>query len=41
MFIPQFADPVDPDVNPLIWREVNLYWRKMALGSSSRTRAVI
>ena len=24
MFIPPFADPVDPDVHPLIWREANL-----------------
>jgi hypothetical protein len=31
MFIPPFADPVDPDVNPLIWREVNLIGANMAL----------
>jgi len=30
MFIPPFADPVDPDVNPLIWREVNLIGSNMA-----------
>jgi Zinc carboxypeptidase len=31
MFIPPFADPVDPDVHPLIWREVNLIGSNMAL----------
>ena len=31
MFIPPFADPVDPDVHPLIWREVNLVGSNMAL----------
>jgi hypothetical protein len=30
MFIPPFADPVDPDVHPLIWREVNLIGSNMA-----------
>ena len=30
MFIPPFADPVDPTVNPLIWREVNLIGSNMA-----------
>jgi len=30
MFIPPFADPVDPDVNPLIWREVNIIGANMA-----------
>ena len=30
MFIPPFADPVDPDVNPLIWREVNIIGSNMA-----------
>ena len=30
MFIPPFADPVDPDVNPLIWREANLIGSNMA-----------
>src|SRR5438270_301607 len=30
MFIPPFADPVDPDVHPLIWREVNLIGSDMA-----------
>lgn len=30
MFIPPFADPVDPDVHPLIWREVNLVGSNMA-----------
>ena len=31
MFIPPFSDPVDPDVHPLIWREVNLIGSNMAL----------
>ncbi|HEV8660882.1 MAG TPA: M14 metallopeptidase family protein [Thermoanaerobaculia bacterium] len=31
MFIPPFADPLDPDVNPLIWREVNIIGANMAL----------
>jgi hypothetical protein len=31
MFIPPFADPVDPDVHPLIWREVNQIGANMAL----------
>ena len=30
MFIPPFADPVDPDVHPLIWREVNQIGSNMA-----------
>jgi hypothetical protein len=30
MFIPPFADPMNPDVNPLIWREVNIIGSNMA-----------
>src|SRR5258706_5772016 len=30
MFSPPFADPVDPDVHPLIWREANLIGTNMA-----------
>jgi hypothetical protein len=30
MFIPPFADPLDPDVHPLIWREVNMVGSNMA-----------
>jgi hypothetical protein len=30
MFIPPFADPLDPDVHPLIWREVNIIGSNMA-----------
>lgn len=30
MFIPPFADPIDPDVHPLIWREVNMVGSNMA-----------
>ena len=31
IFVPPFADPVDPDIHPLIWREVNLIGANMAL----------
>ena len=31
MFIPPFSDPLDPDVHPLIWREVNMIGSNMAL----------
>lgn len=31
MFIPPYADPIDPDVHPLVWREVNLLGTHMAL----------
>jgi hypothetical protein len=30
MFIPPFADPLDPTVHPLIWREVNLVGSNIA-----------
>src|SRR2546428_3959721 len=30
MFTPPFADPLDPTVNPLIWREANLIGSNMA-----------
>ncbi|MDQ6803348.1 MAG: M14 family metallopeptidase [Acidobacteriota bacterium] len=30
MFIPPFADPLDPTVHPLIWREANLIGSNMA-----------
>ncbi|HVR42878.1 MAG TPA: M14 metallopeptidase family protein [Thermoanaerobaculia bacterium] len=30
MFIPPFSDPLDPDVHPLIWREINLIGSNMA-----------
>src|SRR5438874_8158944 len=30
MFIPPFADPLDPTVHPLIWREVNIIGSNMA-----------
>ncbi|HYH06122.1 MAG TPA: M14 metallopeptidase family protein [Thermoanaerobaculia bacterium] len=30
MFIPPFADPLDPDVHPLIWREANMVGSNMA-----------
>ena len=31
IFTPPYADPVDPDIHPLIWREVNLIGTTMAL----------
>jgi hypothetical protein len=31
MFMPPYADPIDPDVHPLVWREVNLLGTHMAL----------
>jgi hypothetical protein len=31
IFAPPYADPVDPDIHPLIWREVNLIGTTMAL----------
>ncbi|MEO6259825.1 MAG: M14 metallopeptidase family protein [Thermoanaerobaculia bacterium] len=39
MFIPPFADPVDPDVHPLIWREVNLIGTNMALRLEQQNKA--
>jgi hypothetical protein len=30
IFIPPYADPIDPDVHPLIWREINLIGSTMA-----------
>ena len=31
IFTPPYADPIDPDIHPLIWREVNLIGTTMAL----------
>jgi hypothetical protein len=31
IFVPPYAEPVDPDIHPLIWREVNLIGSHMAL----------
>src|SRR5688572_12762590 len=31
IFVPPYAEPVDPDIHPLIWREVNLIGANMAL----------
>ncbi|HEU5161993.1 MAG TPA: hypothetical protein VFV54_02500, partial [Thermoanaerobaculia bacterium] len=39
MFIPPFADPVDPDVDPLIWREINLIGSTMALRLEQERKA--
>lgn len=39
MFIPPFADPVDPDVHPLIWREVNLIGSNMAIRLEEASKA--
>lgn len=39
MFIPPFADPVDPDVHPLIWREANLIGTNMAFRLEQANKA--
>lgn len=39
MFIPPFADPVDPDVHPLIWREANLIGTNMAFRLEQQNKA--
>jgi hypothetical protein len=39
MFIPPFADPVDPDVHPLIWREANLVGTNMAFRLEQANKA--
>ncbi|MCU1231983.1 MAG: hypothetical protein JWO97_4867 [Acidobacteria bacterium] len=39
MFIPPFADPVDPDVHPLIWREVNIVGSNMAFRLEQKNKA--
>src|SRR5438270_6058913 len=39
MFIPPFADPVDPDVHPLIWREANLVGTNMAFRLEQQNKA--
>ena len=31
MFLPPYTEPVDPDIHPLVWREVNLIGANMAL----------
>jgi hypothetical protein len=31
MFLPPYAEPVDPDIHPLVWREANLIGSHMAL----------
>ena len=31
IFVPPYAEPVDPDIHPLIWREVNIMGSNMAL----------
>ncbi|HEU5250838.1 MAG TPA: M14 metallopeptidase family protein, partial [Thermoanaerobaculia bacterium] len=30
IFVPPYAEPVDPDIHPLVWREVNLIGANMA-----------
>jgi hypothetical protein len=30
IFVPPYADPADPDIHPLVWREVNLIGANMA-----------
>jgi len=31
MFVPPYAEPVDPDIHPLVWRDVNLIGANMAM----------
>ena len=31
IFVPPYSEPVDPDIHPLVWREVNLIGSQMAL----------
>jgi hypothetical protein len=31
IFVPPYAEPVDPDIHPLVWRDVNLIGANMAL----------
>ncbi|HEY8183413.1 MAG TPA: M14 metallopeptidase family protein [Thermoanaerobaculia bacterium] len=39
MFIPPFADPLDPTVHPLIWREANLIGSNMAFRLEQQHKA--
>jgi hypothetical protein len=39
IFIPPYADPIDPDVHPLIWREINLIGANMAFRLEQRGKA--
>ncbi|HVS31244.1 MAG TPA: M14 family zinc carboxypeptidase [Thermoanaerobaculia bacterium] len=39
MFVPPFADPLDPDVHPLIWREVNMIGANMALRLEQKNKS--
>src|SRR5438045_596605 len=39
MFISKFADPVDLDVNPLIWREANLIGTNMVFRLEQQNKA--
>lgn len=39
MFIPPFADPLDTDVHPLIWREINLIGTNMAYRLEQQEKA--
>ncbi|MGH9456727.1 MAG: M14 family metallopeptidase [Thermoanaerobaculia bacterium] len=41
MFIPPFSDPMDPDVHPLIWREINLIGSNMAIRLEEQEKAGI
>ena len=31
IFVPPYADPVDPDIHPLVWRDVNVIGANMAM----------
>ena len=42
IFMPPYSEPVDPDIHPLVWREVNLIGAQMALRleQAGRTGAI-
>jgi len=39
MFVPPFTEPSDPDVHPLVWREINLIGSNMAFRLEQKARA--
>lgn len=39
IFVPPYAEPVDPDIHPLVWREVNLIGANMAFRLEQAAKA--
>ena len=39
IFVPPYSEPVDPDIHPLVWREVNLIGSNMALRLEQEKKA--